>query len=169
MDPGLECLALLNIDWKKLKYFIILLHPFAEYTSLIGIMRDATINHTWNIYNALFDHLDIIQNRFSSKDKEKTPWISEFITAIDTSTEKLKEYYSKTGGLIETQYALAAMLDPSQKLGIFGSPEWGYSWSKKYQKEFINYWSVNNQNLAVTMDDKPRSSTAPQTLNGIFR
>ena len=70
---------------------------------------------------------------------------------------------------METQYALAAMLDLSQKLGIFGSPEWGRSWSKKYQKEFINYWSANYQNLAMTMDDKPRSSTAPQTLNGIFR
>ena len=48
-------------------------------------------------------------------------------TAVDTGTEKLKEYYSKTGGPVETQYALAAMLDPSQKLGIFASPEWGRS------------------------------------------
>ena len=70
---------------------------------------------------------------------------------------------------MEMQYALAVMLDPSQKLGIFGSPEWGCSWSKKYQEEFINYWSSNYQNLAVTMDDKPPLSTAPQTLNGIFR
>ena len=53
--------------------------------------------------------------------------------------------------------------------GFFGSPEWGRSWSKKYQKEFINYWSANYQNLAMTIDNPPRSSTAPQTLNGIFR
>ena len=69
----------------------------------------------------------MIQDQLHCKDLGKNPWISEFITAIDTSTEKLKEYYSKTGGLIETQYALAAMLDPSQKLGIFTSPEWGRS------------------------------------------
>ena len=169
VDPGLEHLVLSNMDWKKLKYLIILLHLFAEYTSLIGNTRDATINYTWNVYNALFDHLDMIRDRFSSKDEEKTPWISEFITAINTGTEKLKKYYSKTRGLIETQYALAAMLNPSQKLGIFGLPEWGRSWSKKYQKEFINYWSANYQNLAMTIDDKPRSSTASQTLNGIFR
>ena len=75
--------------------------------------------------------------------------------AIDISTKKLKEYYSKTGGLIETQYVLAAMLNLSQKLGIFGSPEWGCLWSKKYQKEFINYWSANYQNLAITIDDQP--------------
>ena len=39
MDPGLERLALSNMDWKKLKYLIILLRPFAEYTSLIGVGR----------------------------------------------------------------------------------------------------------------------------------
>jgi hypothetical protein len=64
--------------------------------SYIGNTRDATINHTWNIYNALFDHLDLIRDRFSSKDQEKTPWISEFIIAINAGTGKLKEYYSKT-------------------------------------------------------------------------
>ena len=81
------------------------------------------MTHTWNVYNTLFDHLDMIRDQFHCKDAEKTPWISEFITAVDTGTEKLKEYYSKTGGPVETQYALAVMLDPSQKLGIFSSPE----------------------------------------------
>ena len=72
-EPDLERLALSNMDWKKLKYLIILLRPFAEYTSLIGNTRDATINHTWNIYNALFDHLDMIRDKFHHKDPEKTP------------------------------------------------------------------------------------------------
>jgi hypothetical protein len=169
LEPGLERLALSTLDWKKLKYLIILLRPFAEYTSLIGNTRDATINHTWNVYNALFDHLDMMRDQFRHKNQEKTPWISEFIAAVEVGTKKLKEYYSKTGGSIETQYALAALLDPSQKLGIFSSPGWGRSWSKKYQKEFVKYWSDNYQNLAMTMDDQQRSSTAPQSLNGIFR
>ena len=50
MDPGLERLALSNMDWKKLKYLINLLRLFAEYTSLIRNTRDATINYTWNLY-----------------------------------------------------------------------------------------------------------------------
>ena len=168
LEPDLERLALTNIDWKKLKYLIVLLCPFAEYTSLIRNTRDATINHTWNIYNALFNHLDAIQDQFHHKDLGKTPWILEFITAIDTGTKKLKEYYCLTGGTVETQYALAAMLDPSQKLGIFALPEWGRSWSKKYQKEFVDYWRANYQNLAVTGDNQLRVLMVPQTLNGIF-
>ena len=76
--------------------------------------------------------------------------------------------YSKTGGPVETQYALAAMLNPSQKLGIFLSPEWGCQWCRRYQKEFVDHWSINYQTLAVTRDDQPRASTA-QTLNNIFR
>jgi hypothetical protein len=71
VEPGLERLALSNIDWKKLKYLIILLRPFVDYTSLIGNTRNATINHTWNIYNALFDHLDMIQDQLRCKDLEK--------------------------------------------------------------------------------------------------
>jgi hypothetical protein len=125
LEPDLECLALSTMNWKKLRYLIILLYPFVEYTSLIGNMRDATINHTWNIYNTLFYHLDMIQGQFYYKDPEKTPWISEFIIAVNISIEKLKEYYSKTRGPIKTQYTLAAMLDHSQKLNIFTSPEWG--------------------------------------------
>jgi hypothetical protein len=62
VEPGLECLALSNMDWKKLKYLIILLYLFADYTSLIGNTRDATINHTWNVYNTLFDHLEMTKN-----------------------------------------------------------------------------------------------------------
>jgi hypothetical protein len=119
LEPGLERLALSNIDWKKLRYFIVLLRSFAEYTSLIGNTKDTTINHTWNIYNALFDDLNIIRKKLNRKDLAKTPWIPEFIRAVDIGTEKLKEYYSKTSGPVEMQYA---MLDPSQKLGVFGSP-----------------------------------------------
>ena len=81
--------------------------------------------------------------------------MSEFIMAIDAGTEKLKEYYSKTGRPVELQYALAAMLDPSQRLGIFESPEWGRPWIRKYIKEFVEYWSANYQNLTVTRDDQP--------------
>jgi hypothetical protein len=69
--------------------------------------------------------MDMIRHKFNYKDIEKTSWMYEFIIAVDAGTEKLKEYYSKTGGLVESQYALAAMFDPSQKLGIFESPEWG--------------------------------------------
>jgi hypothetical protein len=52
---------------------------------------------------------------------------------------KLKEYYSKTEGAVETQYALAALLNPLQKLSIFAASEWGHPWKKKYTKEFIGH------------------------------
>jgi hypothetical protein len=109
----------------------------------------------WNIYNVLLDHLDMIQDLFYRKDPEKTSWIAEFITAVDTGTEKLKEYYSKTGGPVEMQYALAAMFDPSQKLDIFSSPEWGCLRCKKYMKIFVEYWSDYYQNLSIIKEDQP--------------
>jgi hypothetical protein len=65
----------------------------------------------------------MVGDQFHCKDPEKTPWILEFIIAADTGIVKLKEYYSKTGGPVETQYALAAILNPSQKLNIFAGPD----------------------------------------------
>jgi hypothetical protein len=44
----------------------------------------------------------VVGDQFHCKDTEKTPWISGFITAVDTGIIKLKEYYSKTGGPVET-------------------------------------------------------------------
>jgi hypothetical protein len=81
----------------------------------------------------------MIWDQFHHKDSEKSPWIFKFITAIDTSTEKLKEHYSKTGDPVEIQYVLATMLNPSQKLSIYPSPEWSYLWYKKYMKMFVEY------------------------------
>jgi hypothetical protein len=80
----------------------------------------------------------------------------------------LKEYYSKTKGPVETQYALAAILDPSQKLDIFAGLGWSCSYSRKYTKEFVDYWSDKYQTLAIMKDDQPQASIVPQTLNGIF-
>jgi len=34
-------------------------------------------------------------------------------------------------------------------------PEWSCSWSKKYQKEFVDYWRANYQNPAVTGNNEP--------------
>jgi hypothetical protein len=64
----------------------------------------------------------VVGDQFHCKDPKKTPWILEFIIVIDTGIVKLKKYYSKTGGLVETQYVLATMLNPSQKLDIFTGP-----------------------------------------------
>jgi hypothetical protein len=66
-----------------------------------------------NFYNVLFDKMDMIRHKFNYKDIEKTPWMSEFIIAVNAGTEKLKEYYFKTSRLIKSQYVLATMLNPS--------------------------------------------------------
>ena len=76
--------------------------------------------------------------KLSRKDKTINPWIDEFSLAIDAGVNKLSEYYSATGGQVESQYALAAILDPSQKLEIFNTPKWGRTFRNKYQHEFIN-------------------------------
>jgi hypothetical protein len=169
-DPALDRLAISSTDWKKLKYLIVLLRPFAEYTHLIGGAKDSTINHTWNVYNSLFDHLEQVQTRLSYKNKTLNPWITEFTSAIDVGLAKLKDYYSKTGGPVENQYALAAMLDPSQKLEIFSTPEWGRTYSKRYRQEFLDHWVDHYKEAAEEQSDSdPHTPHVPRSLNSIFR
>jgi hypothetical protein len=57
-EPTLDCLTITNTNWKKLRYLIVLLCPFAMFTSLLGSTKDTTINYTWNVYNNLFTHLE---------------------------------------------------------------------------------------------------------------
>lgn len=171
-DPALDRLTLTNIDWKKLKYLIVLLRPFAEFTSLLGSTKDTTINHTWNVYNHLFNHLETLDEKLKRKDVALNPWIPEFILAIQAGLDKLKGYYSKTDGPIENQYALAAMLDPSQKLDIFNSTDWGPAYKVKYKKMFLRQWedhykdsSVEDDNLDIDLT----TSYPTRSLNSIFR
>ena len=60
-------------------------------------------------------------------------------------------------------YLRPQLSSPSQARG----PKPPYS--KKYQKDFVEHWSANYQDLAVTKDAQLRASTTRQTLNGIFR
>jgi hypothetical protein len=170
-DPALDRLTLTNTDWKKLRYLIVLLRPFATFTNLLGSTTDTTINHTWNVYNSLFNHLEDIQVKFARKNTSTDPWISEFTTAINAGLEKLKEYYSKTGGEVEKQYALAGMLDPSQKLDIFRSPDWSSADMKRYQRMFFQYWEDFYKGVDDTVCDDIDAPiiNAPPSLNSVFR
>ncbi len=153
-----------------MRYLVALLRPFAEFTHLLGSTRDTTINHTWNVYNSLFDHLDTINQKLHNKDALGNPWVGEFIIAIDEGVIKLREYYTRTGGPVEQQYALAAILDPSQKLDVFNAPEWDRAYSKKYRQMFLDYWAAHYQEGTENESQpiQPNSYT-PRSLNAVFR
>jgi hypothetical protein len=169
-EPHLDQFALSPTDWKKLKYLVALLRPFAEFTHLIGNAKDTTINHTWNVYNTLFDHLDDINQKLRNKDTAANPWVDEFIAAITAGVAKLKHYYTETGGPVEQTYALAAILDPSQKLDIFNAPEWDRFHLKKYRQIFLDYWKAHYQDDSRDQNEPvlPCPYT-PTSLNAVFR
>lgn len=169
-EPDLDRLTLSNTDWKKLNYLIILLRPFAEFTNLLGSTRDCTINHTWNVYNSLFDHLESVSKKLLAKNQTSNPWIPEFTLAINAGLEKLKDYYTRTGDQVEEQYALAAILDPSQKLDIFSTPAWGPTFVKRYRQTFKEYWEEGYKESSSSIAElNPPAISAPQSLNEIFR
>lgn len=57
-----------DTDWKMLNYFCYILRNFAKYTSFIGSNGDCAINHTFNVYNALFDTIDQARAKLERKE-----------------------------------------------------------------------------------------------------
>jgi hypothetical protein len=170
-DPSLDRLTLTNTDWKKLKYLIILLHPFAIYTNLIGSTKDTTINHTWNIYNRLFSHLEETKATLSKKNTTENPWIHEFFAPINAGFDMLKRYYTSTGGIVESQYAIAGILDPSQKLDMFKTNDWKAYDKKRYETIFVKHWDTYYKEYESTQvyDENDEDTEITQSLNSLFR
>ncbi|OAF57249.1 hypothetical protein VC83_04624 [Pseudogymnoascus destructans] len=95
---------------------------------------------------------------------------NEFTAAITAGVAKLRHYYTETGGPVEQTYALAAILDPSQKLDIFNAPEWDRSHSKKYRQIFLDYWKAYYQkDLRDQHEAVPPCPYTPTSLNAVFR
>ncbi|OAF63412.1 hypothetical protein VC83_00304 [Pseudogymnoascus destructans] len=94
----------------------------------------------------------------------------EFTAAITAGVAKLRHYYTETGGPVEQTYALAAILDPSQKLDIFNAPEWDRSHSKKYCQIFLDYWKAYYQKDSRDQHEAvPPCPYTPTSLNAVFR
>jgi hypothetical protein len=88
--------------------------------------------------------------------------------AIEAGRKKMRQYYSNTGGAIESVYALVTILDLSQKLESFSGPAWEGYYRSQYKKEFIDYFVKNYALKANGLTTHTPSAAQPQTLNIIF-
>lgn len=158
-------------DWKILNYFCYILKNFAKYTSFIGSNGDCAINHTFNVYNALFDTIDQARKRLDRKEVRRPTtvliegnairanegrqesWKNEFMDALDKAHDKLAHYYGKTGeDDLETVYASAMILDPIQKLNTFKGANWSSSDASKYRSLLKTAWAKGYSQLIPSQE-----------------
>jgi hypothetical protein len=166
-------------EWKQIEYVITILHPFHKYTYLLSYSQEPTIQHTWQIYNDLFDHLEKTKELLRHKRKL---WKKNILHAIEPARLKLDEYYSKTYAPRGKIYNIGNILNPSNKLSTYDRPEWAMaiedpadlqtssenipSFKEQYRKEFLDHYNKYYHHLQANYDSSNQSENeAPRASN----
>jgi hypothetical protein len=109
-------------EWRHLDYLIKLLHPFAVFTEAMSrIEKGPTVHLVFALYNALFEHLEENEKKFTRK---RVLWKRTMLDAVRAGYKKLKRYYAKTTKNVGSIYATATILSPKHKLDYFDTTEW---------------------------------------------
>lgn len=116
--PAAQALKLSLKEWKQIEYLIDLVKPFAFFTHKIGTSSGPTVHHVYNIYEALFSHLEQSKNRLEKK-VDSQPWIKILIKALNRSHMTLRHWFTATYTNLGTFYAIGTILSPSYKTDPF--------------------------------------------------
>ena len=103
-------------EWKQITYVISILHPFLKYTLLVSRTRMITMHKAWQIYNKIFNHIEVMKTALENK---RLSWKVSIRNALGKAHEKLDIYYSRTVKNHGVIYNSASILDPSVKLSIY--------------------------------------------------
>ncbi len=114
-------LTLSETEWKQLGYLVELTFPFYSFTMDLEHGGGPSVHKVFDIYNALYDHLDDSKTRLRRK---RTPWKSQVCGALDAALAKHLEYYNRTYRTEGYVYAIASILDPSKKMTAFDDESW---------------------------------------------
>lgn len=112
----LKRLCLSASEWHHLEVITNTLEKFKRATTEISLARTPHIQDIWNMYNALFDFLDEIEESWLGDDRT---WPTVVREAVKKGREKLSKYYSQTDAKKGHLFNCAAVLDPTQKLTCY--------------------------------------------------
>ncbi|EAU32787.1 predicted protein [Aspergillus terreus NIH2624] len=124
------------VEWKQLEYLLELLYPFYIFTSCLSENTGPTVHRVYDIYNDLFDHLDLAINRLRNK---RASWKQQILEGLEEAHKKLRKYYRRTYQAEGYIYAIATILDPTSKLEKFKTATWlddDTDWYQKYRTVF---------------------------------
>ncbi|EAU30716.1 predicted protein [Aspergillus terreus NIH2624] len=151
------------VEWKQLEYLLELLYPFYIFTSCLSENTGPTVHRVYDIYNDLFDHLDLAINRLRNK---RASWKQQILEGLEEAHKKLRKYYRRTYQAEGYIYAIATILDPTSKLEKFKTATWlddDTDWYQKYRTVFEKVFHFyRSQNPSVNTP-----STVSDPLSGL--
>ena len=161
-------LSLNSNKWQQIKYLLCITQPFFTFTTALSKTKDITVHLIFEIYNKLFDHLEVSIWQLQQK---KVPWKRLMLSALEAAKEKLTFYYQKTDNMHNNIFAVSTILAPENKLQFFSGKDWDATWRKRYYQSFKNYVQPYKQRLQdVPISLSALSSTAARSeLNMLLK
>ena len=111
-------LVMKDEEWGLVDDLLKILQPFSLITTAIGTTLDVSIHQIFQLYNWLFEQLEVAKETWKTKARN-SKYADELLRAIEAAHNKLAEYYGKTDGDSGTFYNLGAILNPSTKLSLY--------------------------------------------------
>ena len=164
----LKSLRLQPAEWKQLRYLVVLLAPLAKWTVAIGVSSGPTVHLVWAVYNELFDHLDKYSLALGSK-KHQNRDAAILIDAIDAAKTKLSKYYGNTESTGKKILSLSAILDPSNKLDMYRSADWGERYLQEYRTSFHNTYMDEYATFGEMRSSSIQSGTNNNDLRSMLK
>jgi hAT family C-terminal dimerisation region len=148
-EPRFGSLSLDNDEWKRIKYLLVILKPFAVWTSALSKTRGPTIHKAWYVYSNLYTHLTKTMSQLRHK---KVSWQRSVYTACENALNKLLDYYRSTSSDFNNNhiYNLANVLDPVQKLKLYKNSDLIAAEGKNfdvYEEEFRDQFTTQYSHI----------------------
>jgi hypothetical protein len=155
-------------EWKHIHYILCLTKPFFVFTKVLSETKGVTIHNVFDIYNALFSHIDDAVTKLEAKD---APWKKDVLRALRKGESKLRRYYSDTKDPHGDVYAISTILAPCHKLQFFSGEDWeDGDWAGKYRQSLREKFDIYRSRLksGQTPAQQARNTTS-SSLSQVLR
>jgi len=125
-------------EWREMEYILEVLQPIRFWTLGISKTRGVTIYRVFQVYQDIFDHLEM---EISTLEWKRMQWKVDIPEGLLKAKLKAASYYGKTESPRGLLFGIGTCLNPYWKLNLFR--EWDLDasgeteYEKSYKKEFI--------------------------------
>jgi len=130
-------------EWRQIEYILEVLQPIQFWTLWMSKIRGVTIHRVFQVYQDIFDHLEM---QISRLERKRMQWKVDIHEALVKVKLKAASYYGKTESPRGLLFGIGTCLNLYCKLTLF--QEWDLDasgetlYEKSYKKEFIAYYDL---------------------------
>jgi len=130
---------------RRIEYILEVLQPIRFWTLWMSKTRGVTIHRVFQVYQDIFDHLEM---QISKLERKRMQWKIDIREGLVKAKLKAASCYGKTESPRGLLFRIGTCLNPYCKLNLFR--EWDLDasgdteYEKSYKKEFIAYYDLYN-------------------------